>query len=93
MSNRKATKARIIHSEPVFQEIGTKFGKVNVKTNRFIHSRGVPTPKYDRIMSQREKEIRKQLRRSKSGKERLTEEQKADLRQELNLILNPPVEV
>jgi len=91
--SRKSTPGRVVITEPVFVTVTTKFGEVKQRTNRFVHSSFRPVPKYSRIMSQREKEIRKQLRRSKSGKERLTEEQKADLRQELNLILNPPVEV
>jgi len=87
MNNRKATQGRTIVSKPVLEDVTTKFGMVKQKTNRFVHTFGYHIPKIDHKMSEREKAIRKELKKRKYGKPVTMHEDSADLRKELNLIV------
>jgi len=83
MSNRKATASRIITSTPVCRTRETKFGPIKERTNQFVHTVSFSVPKYDQIMTAREKEIRKKLKRHKSRREPLPEQEVSALRKEL----------
>lgn len=90
-NNRRATAARIINQTPVFRKIETKFGPVMERTNRFTETRGIPMPRYSRLMTDKEKETRRKIKRLKHGKtqhEPDTIKEIADLRQELHKIMN-----
>lgn len=88
-NNRPATAARIITQESVFVKRKTAFGTVMERTNRFIEIRTVPMPTYSRLMTPREKAIRKLLK-PKDGTPRckINLEQRAKLRTELAQIVN-----
>lgn len=87
---RKATNARIVTRVPIFETISTQFGPVKQKTNRFKEIRRYPNSHIDRKMTDKEKSIRKQIKQLKGDKSAAYEV--AQLRLELNKILNPPIE-